>query len=111
METHFPTNGHWEGVRLGWTTVVWLACLLSEGDHRLSRVAPWVNAHRRPLSRCIGHQGTPRDLTEERLAASLDDMSVTDHWAACARALQQSVLRVDDLPGRMVRVATTTAAA
>ena len=39
-DTHFPTNGNWEGLSLGWTTVVWLAFLLSEGDHRLYRVEP-----------------------------------------------------------------------
>jgi hypothetical protein len=25
LDTHFPTNGNWEGLSLGWTTVVWLA--------------------------------------------------------------------------------------
>ena len=35
VDTHFPTNGNWEELSLGWTTVVWLAFLLSEGDHRL----------------------------------------------------------------------------
>src|SRR6266705_6048168 len=111
LDTHFATNCNWEGLRLGWTTVVWLAFLLSEGDHRLYRVEPWVNAHRRTLSRCIGSQVKPRDLTDDRLAASLDYLSVADHWAAFECALNQSVLRVYDLQGRMVRVDTTTAAA
>src|SRR5438128_10091893 len=111
LDTHFPTNGNWEGLSLGWTTVVWLAFLLSEGDHRLYRVEPWVKAHWRTLSRCIGHQVKPRDLTDDRLAAILDYLSVADHWAAFERALNQSVLRVYDLQGRMVRVDATTAAA
>jgi len=88
-----------------------LAFLLSEGDHRLYRVEPWVKAHRRPLSRCIGSQVKPRDLTDDRLAAILDSLSVADHWAAFERELHQSVLRVYDLQGRMVRIDTTTAAA
>jgi transposase len=111
LDTHFPTNGNWEGLSLGWTTVVWLAFLLSEGDHRLYRVEPWVKAHRRTLSRCIGSQVKPRDLTDDRLAAILDYLSVADHWAAFERELNQSVLRVYDLQGRMVRIDTTTAAA
>ena len=40
LDTHFPTNGNWQGLSLGWTTVVWLAFILSEGDHRLYRVEP-----------------------------------------------------------------------
>src|SRR4029453_14031305 len=111
LDTHFPTNGNWEGLSLGWTTVVWLAFLLSEGDHRLYRVEPWVKAHRRTLSRCLGHQVKPRDLTDDRLAAILDYLSVAYPRAPFEFALNQSVLRVYDLQGRMVRVDTTTAAA
>ena len=111
LDNHFPTNGNWQGLSLGWTTVVWLAFILSEGDHRLSRVEPWVQAHRRTLSRCLGRQVQPRDLTDDRLATILDYLSVADRWGAFEHALNQSVLRVYDLQGRMVRLDTTTAAA
>ena len=57
LDNHFPPNGNWQGLSLGGTTVVWLAFILSEGDHRLSRVEPWVKAHQRTLSRCLGQQG------------------------------------------------------
>ena len=110
LDQHFPTNGHWQGLRLGWTTVIGLTFILSEGDHRLYRVEPWVKAHRRPRSRCIGQQVTPRDLTDDRLARILDSLGVAERWAACARTLTESVLRVYDLQGRVVRVDTTTAA-
>jgi transposase len=111
LDNHFPTNGNWQGLRLGWTTVVWLAFILSEGDHRLSHVEPWVKAHQRTLSRCLGQQVKPRDLTDERLATTLDYLGVTECWGAFEHALNQSVLRVYDLQGRVVRVDTTTAAA
>jgi transposase len=111
LDTHFPTNGNWQGLSLGWTTVVWLAFILSAGDHRLSRVEPWVKAHPRTLRRCIGTTVSPRDLADDRLATILDDLSVAERWGACERALHESVLRVDDLQGRVVRLDTTTAAA
>jgi transposase len=111
LDNHFPTNGNWQGLSLGWTTVVWLAFILSEGDHRLSRVEPWVKEHRRTLSRCLGRQVKPRDLTDDRLATILDYLSVADRWGAFEHALNQSVLRVYDLQGRVVRLDTTTAAA
>jgi transposase len=110
-DTHVPTNGHWEGLSRGGTTVVWVAFLLAEGDHRRYRVEPWVKAHQRTRRRCIGRQVNPRDLTDDRWAASLDYLRVADHGAAFERARNQSVLRVDDLQGRLVRVDTTTAAA
>ena len=111
LDTHCSPNGHWQGVSLGKTTGVWLAFLLSEGDHRLYRVAPWVTAHQRTLSRCLGSAGKPRDLTDDRLATILDSLHVAERWGTFERDLNQSVLRVYDLQGRVVRVDTTTAGA
>jgi transposase len=111
LDKHFQPNDNWQGLSLGGTTVVWLAFILSEGDHRLYRVEPWVTAHQRTLSRCIGRKVTPRDLADDRLATLLDYLGVAERWGAFERALHQSVLRVDDLQGRVVRLDTTTAAA
>src|SRR5215211_1905934 len=111
LDTHFPPTGNWEGMRLGWTTVVWLAFLLSEGDHRLSRVEPWGKEHPRTLKRCIDSKVRPRDRADDRLATILAFLSVAAHWGAFERELNQSVLRVYDLQGRVVRIDPTTAAA
>src|SRR6266699_3288488 len=111
LDNHFPPNGNWQGLSLGKTTVVWLAFILSEGDHRLYRVEPWGKAHQRTLSRCLGSEVKPRDLTDDRLATTLDYLSVAERWVAFERDLTQSVLRVYDLQGRVVRLDTTTAAA
>ena len=111
LDQHFPTNGNWQGLSLGWTTVVWLAFILSEGDHRLYRVEPWVKAHLSTLRRCLDRQVRPRDLADDRLATILDYLCVAERWVAFERELNQSVLRVYDLQGRLVRVDTTTAAA
>src|SRR4029434_829328 len=111
VDNHFSPNGNWQGLSRGRTTVVWLAFILSEGDHRLYRVEPWVKAHQRTLSRCLSSEVQPRDLTDDRLATILDDLSVAERWGAFERTLSQSVLRVYDLQGRGVRVDTTTAAA
>jgi hypothetical protein len=96
LDKHFQPNGNWQGLSLGGTTVVWLAFILSEGDHRLYRVEPWVTAHQRTLSRCIGRKVTPRALADDRLATILDYLGVAERWGAFERALNQSVLRVYD---------------
>jgi transposase len=111
LDTHFPTNGNWEGLSLGWTTVIWLTFILSEGDHRLYRVEPWVKEHPRTLSRCLRSKVRPRDLADDRLATILDYLCAAEHWGAFERELNQCVLRVYDLQGRVVRIDTTTAAA
>src|SRR5262249_60446843 len=104
-------NGIGQGLCPGGPPVVCLAFTLPEGAHRLYRVEPWVTAHQRTLSRCIGRRVTPRDFTDDRLATILDSLSVAERWGAFERALNQSVLRVYDLQGRVARLDTTTAAA
>ena len=62
-------------------------------------------------SRGLCSKVTARDLTDDRWATILAYLRVTAGGVEVARALNQSVRRVDDLPGRVVRVDTTTAAA
>src|SRR5215470_1950151 len=111
IDTHFPTNGNWTGLSLGGVAVVWLTFILSEGDHRLYRVEPWVAEHKRTLRRCLGKKVEPRDCTDDRLATGLDYVSVTEHWVEFECTLNQSVIRVYDLQKRMARVDSTTVAA
>src|SRR6266446_5709260 len=111
LDHHCPTHGNWTGWSLGWVTVVWLTCILSEGDHRLSHVEPWVKEHQRTRSRCLGRRVKPRDGTDDRWAPGLDDVSVTEHWGECECALNQHVIRVYHLQARMARVESTTVAA
>ena len=94
LDNHCSPNGNGQGLSLGRTTVVWLAFILSEGDHRLYRVEPWVKTHQRTLSRCLGSAVKPRDLTDDRLATILDSLHVAERWGAFERDLNQSVLRV-----------------
>src|SRR2546429_611879 len=111
LDKHFPTNGNWTGMSLGWVTVVWLTFILSEGDHRLYRVEPWVKEHQRTLSRGIGRRVKPRDCTDDRLATVLDYLSVAARWTAFECELNESLIRVYHLQPRMARVDSTTAAA
>jgi hypothetical protein len=36
LDQHFPTHGNWGGLSLGSVSTLWLAFILSQGDHRLS---------------------------------------------------------------------------
>lgn len=111
LDKHFPTNGNWKGLSLGWVTVIWLTYILSEGDHRLSHVEPWVKAHQRTLSRCLGRWIRPHDFNDDRLATVLDYLCVEERWVEFERELNQSVIRVYDLRPQVARVDSTTASA
>src|SRR5919202_341691 len=111
IDTHFPTNGNWTGLSLGQMLVVWLTFIISEGDHRLYHVEPWVAAHQHTLSRSLPHEVLPRDCTDDRLATGLDYLCVAENWAECECALNQTLIRVYDLRPKTIRVDPTTVSA
>jgi hypothetical protein len=45
IDKHFPTNGNRTGLSLGPMCIVWLTFILSQADHRLNQVEPWVAEH------------------------------------------------------------------
>ena len=111
LDKHFPTHGHGTGLRLGQMLRVWLPCILSQGDHRLSHVEPWIAAPQQTLSRCVNPQVLPRDGPDARLARGRDALGVVDHGVACACALHPTLMHVDDLQPTTARVAPTTVSA
>lgn len=43
LDRFYPTHAHWKGdLSLGDVVAVWLTFIVSEGDHCLSHVQPWV---------------------------------------------------------------------
>jgi hypothetical protein len=59
LDEHFPTHGDWVGLSLGWVTVVWLIYTLSQADHRLNHVEPWVAAQLHTLHGGTGQRVHP----------------------------------------------------
>ena len=53
LDEIIPVHGNHQGLSVGWIAAVWLAYILSEADHRLSRVKPWAQAHLRTLERWL----------------------------------------------------------
>jgi transposase len=111
IDKHFPTNGNWTGLSLGQMLVVWLTFIISEGDHRLYHVEPWVAAHQQTLSRSLHQEVLPRDCTDDRLATGLDYLCVAEHWVECEGELNQTLIRVYDLHPKTIRVDPTTVSA
>jgi transposase len=108
LDRHFPVHGNWLGLSLGRTATLWLAHLLSEGDHRLNQVEPWAAARLTTLRQCTGQCVDRLDLTDDRLAAVLRALADDHHWAAGESALARRLLRVYDLAAAPVRLDMTT---
>jgi transposase len=109
LDEHVGTHGHWVGLSLGWVSVLWLTHILSEADHRLNHVKPWVEQRLHTLREGTGQPVHPLDVSDDRLATGLEALSDDTRWSACEGALKQHGLRVYDLQPACVRLDRTTA--
>jgi transposase len=110
VDRHLPQPRSWKGpLSVGQVVAVWMLYVLSEADHRLSHVQPWVEQHQGTLAALLGLPIRPQDLHDDRLADLLDSLAQSDRFAQLEGDLNQHTLRVYALPTECVRLDTTTA--
>ncbi|MDF1514013.1 MAG: transposase [Anaerolineae bacterium] len=107
-DRHCPVHGNWQGLSLGNTLKLWLAHVLSRGDHRLNRVQSWAGQRLATLQGCVGMAVVELDFTDDRLAAILDRLGDNPTWQAMEADMNQHLLRVYDIEPGSVRVDSTT---
>ena len=110
LDRHFPAPPHWKGpLTPGDVLAVWLLFLVSQGDHCLNHVEPWVAQHQGALSALLGQAVLPTHAHDDRLADWLTRLGRGEAFAALERDLNQHTLRVYQLPADLVRLDATTA--
>ena len=109
LNKHFPVHGNWQGLGVGEIVVVWLAYILSEGDHRLNSVQGWVAGLLLTLKICLKEPGVRElDFTDDRLAMVLGKLGNDQAWEAYEIEQNGTLLRVYDLEAKCVRIDATT---
>jgi len=105
LDRHLPR--HWKQRRGSWggTAVIWLASILTEGDHRKVSVEAYITGMHHTLSHLSGQRIEPLDCSDDRLSHLLTHLSNPTSWHAleqdlnaCSRevhALSQDVIRCD----------------
>jgi transposase len=109
IDTHFPAHGNWYGLSLGWVSTIWLSSILSQGDHRLSPVEPWVANRLFTLQTVTGQDVERLDFTDDRLQIVLRRLSDDARWAQFESGLNQYTVRVYDLSTERIHVDSTSA--
>jgi transposase len=110
LDRHFPAPPHWKGpLTPGEILAVWLLFLVSQGDHCLNHLQPWVAQHQGVLAALLGKPVVPTDAHDDRLADWLTRLGRGDAFAALERDLNQHTVRVYQLPTDLVRLDATTA--
>jgi transposase len=109
LNRHFPPPHKWKGpLTPGEVLAVWLLFVLSQGDHCLNHVEPWVAQHQGVLSALLGKIVLPVHFHDDRLADWLNRLSASDAFSVLERDLNQQTIRVYQLPTKLVRIDTTT---
>jgi transposase len=110
VDRHLPPPTHWKGpLSPGEVLALWLLFLVSQADHCLNHVEPWVARHQGTLSALLGKDVRPNCAHDDRLADLLTRLGGGDAFSSLERELNQQTLRVYQLPTDTVRIDTTTA--
>jgi transposase len=101
---------HWkqEGLDWGWVIVIWLAYILSEGDHRKVVVREWVNERSTMIAQVCGLTLRETDFTDDRLGIVLSKLSETSLWQGIEGQLNRQTIEIYRLPSDCIRLDATT---
>jgi transposase len=108
LDRHLPR--HWKQRRLswGWTAVIWLAYILTEGDHRKVTVAADIKGMQNTLSHLSGQSIEPLDFSDDRLGHLLTHFSKAKCWHAIEQDLNACSIEVYALSQDVIRCDATT---
>jgi transposase len=108
LDRHIPRHWTQRGLSWGWTAVIGLAYIVTEGDHRKVSVETYLKGMHHTLSRLTAQVILPLDLSDDRLSHLLTHLSKPAYWHARERDLNARSIEVDDLSQDVIRCDATT---
>ena len=111
LDRHIPKHWKQEGLSWGWTAVIWLAYILSEGDHRKVEMETYVAGMMVTLGQITGESIRVLDFSDDRLSHLLRHLSKVKTWHAIEHDLNEHSISVYDLSTDVVRCDATTVSA
>jgi len=108
LDRHIPRHWKQRGLSWGWTAVVWLAYILTEGDHRKVSVETYIAGMQHTLSQLTAQVIAPLDFSDDRLSHLLKHLSKPKYWHPIERDLNTQSIEVYDLSQDVIRCDATT---
>jgi len=108
LDRHLPRHWKQRGVSWGWTAVIWLAYILTEGDHRKVAVETYIQGMQHTLSHLTAQVIEPLDFSDDRLGHLLQHLSKPKYWHQIERDLNERSIEVYALPQEVIRCDATT---
>ena len=85
LDRPLPRHGKQRGRSWGWTAVMWLASLRTEGDHRKVSVEAYITGRHHTLSHLTGQRIEPLDCSEDRRSHLLTHLRKPTYGQAIAQ--------------------------
>jgi len=108
LDRHIPRHWTQRGISWGWTAVIWLASIVTEGDHRNVSVETSLKGMQHTLSHLTAQVITPLDLSDDRLSHLLTHLSKPASWHQIEHDLHARSIEVYDLSQEVIRCDATT---
>jgi transposase len=108
IDKHIGNHGNHQGLSNGWLSTIWLAYILSEGDHRKYSVEDWTKKHKHTLEQLVGQPIRQVEFSDDRLGIVLRRLSPPDTWEDLEADLWSSTVAVYEIQITGVRLDSTT---
>jgi transposase len=108
LDRHIPRHWTQRGLSWGWTAVIWLAYIVTEGDHRKVSVETYLKGMRHTLSHLTAQSIEPLDFSDDRLSHLLKHLSKPAYWHQIERDLNERSIEIYDLSQDVIRCDATT---
>jgi transposase len=108
LDRHIPRHWTQRGLSWGWTAVIWLAYILTEGDHRKVSVETYLKGMHHTLSHLTAQVIEPLDFSDDRLSHLLAHLSKPTYWHQIERDLNARSIEVYALSQDVIRCDATT---
>ena len=108
LDRHIPRHWTQRGLSWGWTAVIWLASIVTEGDHRKVSMETYLQGMPHTLSHLTAQRIEPLDFSDDRLSHLLKHLSKKAYWHAIEHDLNERSIEIDDLAQNVIRCDATT---
>src|SRR2546426_63408 len=108
LDRHIPRHWTQRGLSWGWTAVIWLAYIVTEGDHRKVSVETYLKGMHHTLSALTAQGIEPLDFSDDRLSHLLKHLSKPAYWHQIEHDLNARSIEVYPLPQDVIRCDATT---
>src|SRR3989454_961775 len=108
LDRHIPRHWTQRGLSWGWTAVIWLAYIVTEGDHRKVSMETYLQGMQHTLSHLTAQVIEPLDFSDDRLSHLLKHLSKPAYWHQIEHDLNARSIEVYDLAQAVIRCDATT---